>query len=119
VVLFAPETRLPPTGDTPALPTRVGPSRIHGRGLFAATNVPADTLILPLEGHETAEEGTFVIWLEAPDGPLAFEITNDARYVNHAHKPNAALYDDGLWSLRAIRRGEEITHDYGDDWDDL
>ena len=39
--------------------------------------------------------------------------------VNHSRKPNASFYGDELEALRAIRPGEEITHDYGCDWADV
>ena len=41
---------------------------------------------------------------------------NELRYVNHSRKPNASFYGDELEALRAIRPGEEITHDYGWEW---
>ena len=100
-------------------PIRVGKSKIHGQGLFATADFPADTLILALAGRPTDEDGEHVIWFHGEDGMEGFEITNEARFVNHARKPNAVFYDEELWTLRAIRRGEEITHDYGEDWRDL
>ncbi len=96
---------------------RVGTSTIHGRGLFAADDIPADTLILTIDGRPTDEDGEHVIWFHGDDGSLeGFEITNDARFVNHASEPNAIFVDDELWSLRTIPAGEEITHHYGEDW---
>jgi SET domain-containing protein len=95
-------------------------SGIHGKGLFAARAIPADTLIIAIEGKPTTRDGTYVIWSDDDDGELqGLRITNDARFANHSAKPNAAFYGDELWSLRAIRRGEELTHHYGSDWDDL
>ncbi len=99
--------------------TRVEDSGIHGKGLFATANIPADTLIMSIEGKKTSKDGIYVIWIETDDGPEGFEITSDARYVNHDANPNAIFYDDELWSLRRIRKGEEITHHYGDDWNEL
>ncbi len=99
-------------------PPRVRRSGIHGKGLFAATDMPADTLILPLEGRTTKRDGAYVLWIDGPAGPQGIELTNDARFVNHARQPNAAFFDDGLWSLHPIGKGDEITHDYGDDWGD-
>ena len=93
-------------------------SPIHGRGLFAKRNIPADTRIGTIEGVPTKREGSYVIWSESKSGTWeGLRITNDLRYVNHDKRPNAAFYDDELWSLRAIRAGEEITHDYGEGWD--
>ncbi len=99
---------------------QVKDSGIHGKGLFAAASIPADTLLLTIEGRPTAEDGTYVIWETEEDGtPAGFLITNEARYVNHARDANAAFFGRELWSLRPIRKGEEITHHYGPDWDDL
>lgn len=43
--------------------------------------------------------------------------SNIARYINHSCRPNAGVYTSGvrvwIWSLRAIKAGEEITIDYG------
>ncbi|MDA1193887.1 MAG: SET domain-containing protein [Planctomycetota bacterium] len=112
-----PTKRAPRPAD--ALPAvHVRDSGIHGRGLFAGQDIPKNALILRIEGRATQRNGTYVIWSESERGePEGFLITNDARFVNHATRPNAAFYDHDLWSLRAIRKGEEITHHYGADWD--
>ncbi|MDF1702676.1 MAG: SET domain-containing protein-lysine N-methyltransferase [Planctomycetota bacterium] len=95
-------------------------SGIHGKGLFASRAIPADTLILTIEGRPTKRDGTYVIWSEGEDGdPEGLVITNDARYVNHSLSPNAAFFDLELWSLKAIRKGAEVTHHYGPDWDGI
>jgi hypothetical protein len=93
-------------------PIYVAPSRIHGRGLFAARDIPADTLILRIQGRAAKRDGPHVIWPADGAKGGGFLVTNEARYVNHADKPNAAFYDMELWSVRRIREGEEITHDY-------
>jgi uncharacterized protein len=95
-----------------APPVRVGTSPIHGKGLFATRAIRADTKIMRIEGVRTRRDGPHVIWSEEADGWHGFRITNEARYVNHADAPNAAFFEDELWSLRRIEAGEEITHDY-------
>jgi SET domain-containing protein len=100
-------------------PVYVGESARHGKGLFAARRIKADALIIALEGVPTTEDGIYVLWWEDEEGDHAMEVTNDARYVNHAAEPNAAYYDDGVYALRDIEAGEEITHHYGDSWDDV
>ena len=100
------------TKEPKAPTTYVGKSPIHGRGLFAARDIPADTILLRLEGRPTQRDGSYVIWWEDETGEHGFRVTNDARYVNHADEANAAFFDMELWSLRRIRKGEEITHDY-------
>ena len=90
----------------------VGESAIHGRGLFAARDIPADTLIMRIEGRPTKRDGPHVIWSQDESDDQGFLVTNEARFVNHADRANAAFFDMELWSLRRIRKGEEITHDY-------
>jgi SET domain-containing protein len=47
---------------------------------------------------------------------------NTARYINHSCKPNAKGYTTGnriwIWSLRAIKAGEQITINYGREYFD-
>ena len=93
----------------------VARSPIHGRGLFAARRIPKDTMILEVEGVPTRREGAYTLWVDGKDG---LRVTNDVRFVNHARPSNAALYADELWSIRAIEKDEEITHDYGAGWEE-
>ena len=106
------------TKKLPAVVVKSSP--LHGKGLFAAEDIPADTLILTIEGRPTSRDGIYVIWQYEDDGePQGFLVTNDAKYVNHSRKPNAAFYEFELYSLRRIRKGEEILHHYGPDWVDI
>ena len=100
-------------------PVYVDESPLHGKGLFAAKDIPNDTLIIPVVGKPTDEDGIYVLWWTDKSGDVGFEVTNEARFVNHSAKPNAAYYEDGVWSIRKIKKGEEITHHYGDAWKDL
>ena len=96
----------------------VAKSPIHGRGLFAARNIPKNTLIEAIEGMPTKRDGSHVIWSEDKRGnESGIRITNACRFVNHAKKPNAGFFGLELWSVRAIKKGEEITHNYGESWD--
>jgi SET domain-containing protein len=113
-------------------------SPIHGHGVFAARNLPAGRELIEYGGalltHDEAderyggniEEGhTFLFTLNddyvvdgATDG-------NDARFINHSCEPNchAVLLESedgnpahdriGIETLRPIKKGEEITFDYG------
>lgn len=115
-----PQLDTPPTNPTrtPATPPyRVGPSGIHGMGLFATAFIPADTEIGPLEGRHTAEDGPHVLWIDETRG---FRVTNDLRFINHADEPNAVYYDDlTVAALTDIYPGQEITHHYdGDEAED-
>jgi hypothetical protein len=75
----------------------VGPSAIHGQGLFATQPFYAGETIAPayLRGH----------------------LTPAGRYTNHASNPNAQYVMDEKFdlyqvALRDIALGEEITNDY-------
>jgi SET domain-containing protein len=87
-------------------------SSIHGRGLFARKDIPADALLGALEGVPTERDGAYVIWAVDATGSSGLRITNVLRFVNHAKEPNACFCEMELWTLRPIKAGEEITHDY-------
>jgi SET domain-containing protein len=94
----------------------VADSAIHGKGLFAKTFIPAGTVIGTLSGKRTTRDGAHVLWLDDGTG---FRVTCELRYINHSKSPNAAYYDSlEVCAIRDIQAGEEITHDYGDDWVD-
>ena len=95
--------------------TYVSDSKIHGKGLFASTDISKDTIIGTLEGKPCKRDGTHVIWLSETQ---AFKVSCNFKYINHADKPNACYYDDlSVVALRDIKAHEEITHDYGNaDW---
>jgi SET domain-containing protein len=53
------------------------------------------------------------------DSRLAIEVQNVFKYINHNSKPNACYYDDlTVVALRDIEKDEEITHHYGECWDE-
>ena len=95
--------------------TYVEISKIHGKGLFARTVIPKNTVIGILEGKPCKRDGAHVIWLSET---RAFKVSCNLKYINHADKPNACYYDDlSVVALRDIKAHEEITHDYGNaDW---
>jgi len=95
--------------------TCVSDSKIHGKGLFARTDIPKGTVIGTLQGKPCKRDGTHVIWLSETQG---FKVSCNLKYINHADKPNACYYDDlSVVALRDIKAHEEITHDYGNaDW---
>ena len=41
------------------------------------------------------------------------------RFLNHASKPNAEFDGDRLYARRVIRKDEEITFHYGEEWEDV
>lgn len=106
-------------------------SKVHGRGVFAARKIPAETRVIEYKGERIA-------WKEAdrrhpsnPDDPFHtfyFSLEsgkvidanvggNDARWINHSCDPNCeAREEDGrvfIYAARDIARGEELNYDYG------
>lgn len=97
---------------------RVANSSIHGRGLFARENIPAEAFIGNYAGKPTQINGMHVLWTwdEDSDQWVGVDGDNEMRFLNHSNKPNAEFYDTDLYALRDIVVGEEITFDY--QWDD-
>lgn len=92
----------------------ISESPVHGRGLFASRAIEAGEILGEVSGEPTTEDGPYVLWLSDEGG---FEVRCDLRYINHSKQPNAIYYDDlTVVALRDIAPGEEIVHDYGDDW---
>src|SRR5688572_8979141 len=97
-----------------------------GLGLFATRLIPADKRIIEYTGtvltNEEADRkgGKYLLTMDEKyviDGTTR---TNLARYVNHSCRPNAKAFTTGvrvwIWSLRAIKPGEEITMNYGKEY---
>ncbi|MCB1865911.1 MAG: SET domain-containing protein-lysine N-methyltransferase [Chromatiales bacterium] len=98
--------------------TYVARSGIHGRGLFAGEKIPRDTVIGTCEVQPARRNGAYVLWIEDEDGNEAgYRVLNAMRFINHSKRPNAVYLDDfTVVALRAIKPGDEITHDYGEAW---
>jgi hypothetical protein len=91
-------------------------SKIHGQGLFAKKNIKAGEIIGEVKGKPTKKDGPYVLWMD--DTKQGFEVSCILKYINHHPRANACYYDDlTVVALKDIRKGEEITHNYGDDWD--
>jgi len=88
----------------------VATSPVHGKGLFTARRIKADTVIGRLEGMPTFDDGIYVLWIT---DELGLELTNDFKYINHDKNPNAAYSDLDVTILRDVEAGEELLHDYG------
>ena len=103
------------------------PSPIAGIGVFALRDIPKGTKViwqydtieteylteqefdaLPVEINEEILHRTIFVKNE----PLEFLnpncVTDYRSYMNHSHTPNT----DGITTLVAIRKGEELTEDY-------
>jgi SET domain-containing protein len=111
------------------VPTRLGVSRIHGIGLFAAKPIekgavvwrfaPAIDLVLTpgvlrkLSPVARAQMMTYV-YQDNRTKELIL-CGDDARFFNHARNPNVVDDPDDPYKCvarRAIRAGEELTQDY-------
>lgn len=116
-------------------------SGVHGKGIFAAKNIPKGTRIIEYVGDKVdKEEGTrrekqqekqakkgegtiYVFELDEQwdiDGSVLW---NTARYINHSCEPNCEIIIEKghIWivSLRDISLGEELSYDYGFDLEDF
>jgi len=103
--------------------TKIGQSPIHGIGLFADEDVPANTLIFE-EGEFTMKfsvekynslpeiQRHFLdVYSYLRDGFYHVSLEND-RFMNHADEPNT--FEDGprTYARVDIKKGEELTCDY-------
>jgi len=88
----------------------VASSPVHGKGLFAAKRIKANTVLGRLHGMPTFDDGIYVLWVT---DELGLELTNDFKYINHNSKPNAAYSDIDVTVLKDVEAGEELLHDYG------
>ena len=105
-------------------------SGIHGRGVFAARDIPKGTRILEYRGVRISYDRAAELYSEDEDQPthtFLFEIDDDtvidagqrgnaARWINHSCAPNCEAVDEGgriyIEATRRIRAGEELGYDY-------
>ncbi|WP_026970758.1 SET domain-containing protein [Aliagarivorans marinus] len=113
--------------------TEIGPSRLHGFGLFASQAIPADSQLCQFEGqvisiahyHELeallapklAEYRNYMFmecnYLDKQT-LLARPFRTKYSYINHSRTPNTEIRQQPLRlvALRTIQPGEELTVDY-------
>jgi SET domain-containing protein len=116
-----------------SLKTQVRESKIHGRGLFATTDIARNEIVAVKGGH-------IISWEELREitprlGPVEIQIddrlfiapvTEEERegsmlYSNHSCDANIGMRGEITFvAMRDIRAGEELTHDWAmtDDDDD-
>lgn len=100
----------------------VADSPVHGRGLFACHDIPVDTWIGYYDGPQTQQNGTHVLWVatetdaDAEEQWLGYDGRNELRFLNHATSPNGEMDGLDLYAIRNIAAGEEITIDYGEEF---
>jgi hypothetical protein len=105
---------------------RVGPSTIHGLGLFAAQFIPEGTVIWAFASGfdvEIAESSVDSLSPAAREQLLHYAeyyptekkfvlSSDDDRFTNHSDTPNTAPQGEMVVAARDIHDGEEITCDY-------
>lgn len=91
--------------------TYITSSDIHGIGLFALVDIDAGVEIIKFEGHDSLKWSPYIIHI----GDRLFEVTNDAKDANHSLAPSAMVSGESLFAIDDIKKGDEITFDYGYD----
>jgi hypothetical protein len=109
-------------------PVRVGKSRIAGKGAFAISRIPAKkkigdlggVIITMKEAMRLVRDVKVINMVELEDD-LALNASanpNDLRFINHSCDPNTYLRvlrkRVEFYALRTIRKGEELSCDYGE-----
>lgn len=115
-------------------------SKIHGTGVYAKKNIPKGATIIEYVGRKITKKESDRVYEEQyekheqdpeSDGAVyIFELDdkwdidgnvslNTAKYINHSCSPNAETENTGkkilIQALRDIKKGEEITYNYGYD----
>jgi len=113
-------------------------SPIHGNGVFAAKDMPKGVRVIEYKGRRLTHVQANRMFANDSDSGHTFLFTlnekflidggeggNDARWINHSCAPNCEAWvienkqGDKLRdrvvieTRRAIRKGEELTYDYG------
>jgi uncharacterized protein len=113
---------------TPRCAVRKSP--IHGRGVFALTQIPKKTRIIEYKGelisdaeadrrYSRLHENSPHTMLFSVDGGLVIDATrrgSAARWINHSCAPNCEIEEENsrifIEARRNIPAGEELTYDY-------
>lgn len=120
-----------PTADSDKPLYLVRNSSVHGRGVFAARNIPAETFLIEYQGERISEKEasrrqggdpdnpyhTFFFSLESGKLIDGGDNGSDARWINHSCEPNCEAREEKgrvyIYTTRDIKRGEEFNYDYG------
>lgn len=89
-------------------------SNIHGEGLFTTIDLPRDVTLGICSVKKAQTPGPHTLWIE---NDRLVDVTCKLKFINHSKRPNVAYLEDlRVITLRKIRAGEELTHDYGEEW---
>ena len=111
-------------------------SKIHGWGVYATQTISKNTRIIDYAGEKISNqeslkrEGRYLkqghIWCFKLTNRTVIDAGvggNDARFINHACRPNCYVHivDGRIWirARRTISKGEEITYHYNTDGEAL
>ncbi len=116
-------------------------SKIHGMGIYASKDIPKNTKIIEYIGEKISKKegdirsekrikkylnskktgSVYIFELNSKydiDGTPKY---NKARYINHSCNPNSAvrIAKSRIWiySIKKIKKGNEISYDYGYEFD--
>lgn len=112
-------------------PLRTAKSAIAGTGAFATTAIPARRKLGNMAGEiisrsearrrVKAQPAGALLMVEFDHEPIALDASvnrNTLSYINHSCNPNTymrrAYRKVEFYSLRPIKKGEELTCDYGE-----
>jgi len=108
-------------------PLKIANSKIHGKGLYALSRMPArkkigslgGKIISKKQGRFQAKSKQLISLVELWNGKTldASVNSNELRYINHSCEPNTFMRtfrnDVEFYTLRTIKVHEELTCNYG------
>ncbi len=93
--------------------TIVRNSQIHGKGLFALSEISAGEIVAPIVGEIVLRksQSRFAIWLS---GGRSLLLQNKTKWINHSSEPNVkiSVKKESVIALTDIQAGEELTSAY-------
>jgi SET domain-containing protein len=112
-------------------PVQTKKSKIAGIGAYALSNIPARKKIGNIDGEIISykeaqrrvklQPGNVLFMVEFDNDPIALDASvnsNELRHINHSCGPNVfmrrAYQLVEYYALRNIKKGEELTCDYGE-----
>ncbi len=94
-------------------------SPIHGKGCFARIPIKKGDFIGEYQGPPSKKDGTYVLWVQEEDEVWrGVNGKNQLKFLNHSAKPNAFFDGTMLYALKKIKKDEEVTFHYGEEWED-
>ena len=116
-------------------------SKVHGSGVFATANIKKNVKIIQYIGEKVSKsEGdkrsenrikrylnskktgsVYIFELNSKYDIDGSPLYNRARYINHSCRPNCEveIKNGKIWikSIKNIKKGDELSYDYGYDFD--